>query len=121
MAFLALLIGGVLAFGLLALFIVRILQVMSLVALALLCAISIAIGYVSLAVAGISLAALYELFGHEHVGWAAAGAVLIGLVVAGQMFLAIYNSIRSFPSRLRRWLGHAEARSSTDTHERTPS
>ncbi len=58
------------------------------------------IGYISLAIAGIALVVLYQLWGAANIGWALAVALLIGL---GSM-LALFSALgHTLTTRIRAW------------------
>ena len=108
MGILIFLVGGLVA-GLLLLGIaVRIVQAVGLLALLMLGAACVGIVYVSLAVAGITFAVSYEMLGSTSLGWPAAIAGFVGLLVGLWMFGAVVWEVRGAPGRIRRWLGMGE-------------
>lgn len=105
MVILLFLIGGAIT-GLLLLGIaIRIAQALGLLALCIIAAVFVAIGYISIAAAGISLAALYQLWGSDNFGWAIAAAGAIGLFVAAAIAQAVIAEIKKAAANLKRWFG----------------
>lgn len=100
-----LILGSFLAALLLLGAVARIVQALGLLAMFILGVTVIAVGYISLFIAGISLAGLYQFWGSENAGWAVAAAGLIGLTVAATMLRAIFNEIKNWIARLKHWLG----------------
>lgn len=104
MGILIFLVGGLVA-GLLLLGIaVRIVQAVGLLALLMLGAACIGIVYVSLAVAGITFAVSYEMLGSTSLGWPAAIAGFVGLLVGWRMFGAVEREVRGAAWWVRQWL-----------------
>jgi len=104
MVILIIFVGGLLAMVMLLFIAARIVQTIGLITIAVLGAAVIAVGYISLFIAGISLACLYQLWGSESGGWAVAVSGLVGLTVAAAMLRVIFIEIRSFLARLKNWL-----------------
>ena len=105
MGILIFLTGGLLAVLFMFFIAARVVQTLSLLVIGVLASAVVGIGYISLAVAGISAAALFQLLGANNGGWCIAVAGLIGLATAWTLFMAVVKEVGSFPERFRRWLG----------------
>lgn len=102
---LVLVFGGLLAMLLLLSVVVRIVQVFGLIAVFLIGGAIVLVGYISLFVAGISAALLFQVWGAGNAGWAIFVAGLIGLTVASLLLGATFNEVKGFSVRLKHWLG----------------
>ena len=102
---LVLVLCGLLAMLLLLSVVIRIVQVLGLIAVFIIGGAVVAVGYISLFVAGISAALLFQVWGAGNAGWAIFVAGLIGLTVASLLLVAIVNEIKGFSARLRHRLG----------------
>jgi hypothetical protein len=100
--------GGFLAMLLLFSVVARIVQVFGLIAVFILGGAVMVVGYISLFVAGISAALLFQVWGAGNAGWAIFVAGLIGLTVASLLLGAIFNEIKGFSVRLKHWLGRGK-------------
>lgn len=96
---------GLLAILLLLFMVVRVMQTVGLFVIFVFGAAVLAIGYVGVFIASISAAVLFQWWGADHAGWAIAVAGVIGLSVAWAMFRALLDEVRSFPARIKCWLG----------------
>lgn len=111
-------IGGLLAMLLLLSVVARIVQVVGLIAVLIIGSAAVAAGYISLFVACISAAMLFQAWGAGNAGWAIFVAGLIGLTVASLLLGAIVNEIKCVPGRLKHWLGQGKT---MENEKRTPS
>ena len=105
MGILIFIVGLAFVILLLLFFAVKIFEVVGFFALSILAVASIAIGYISIFIGGISLAALYQLWGEQNMGWAIAASGIIGLLTALALLKAIVNEIKSFSARFKKWFG----------------
>ena len=101
-----LLLGGlVLLVSAVCLLAIRIVQFVSLIAVLVAIACAAVIGYLSIAIGGITLALLYETLGSRHFGLALAISITVGLLSAGLILKTIIRELTTFPQRLKTWFG----------------
>ncbi len=105
---LVLVLCGLLAMLLLLSVVIRIVQVLGLIAAFIIGGAVVAVGYISLFVAGISAAVLFQVWGAGNAGWAIFVAGLVGLAVASLLLGAIVNEFKCFSGRLKHWLGRGK-------------
>ena len=108
MAIVIFLVGFVLAVLLLYVVTVKAVEIIGVFALLALGIVVVAVGYVSLIVGGICVAALYQLWGGANIGWAIAVSGLIGLATAWTLLRAIVNEIKSISVKIKSWFGYEE-------------
>lgn len=86
----------------------KVFEVVGFFALSLLGIAIVAVVYISLFVGGISVAALYQLWGEGNMGWAIAASGVICLFTGWLLLRAIVNEIRCFSMRVKGWFGSME-------------
>ena len=104
MAILIFLVGVVLAVLVLYVVTVKAAEIIGVFALLALGIVVVAVGYVSIIVGGICVAALYQLWGGANIGWAIAVSGLIGLATAWTLLRVVVRKVRSFAVRVKDWL-----------------
>lgn len=95
----------------------RIIQTLGLVVLMLVAVCLVAIVYICLAIGGITLSVLYQLWGSDNMGWAFAAATTVALISGWLMLKTVVREIRTAPERVRGWFG----RSSTSQEVISPT
>ena len=106
MAILIFFVGVVLAVLVLYVVTVKAVEIVGVFALLALGIAVLAVGYVSLIVGAVCVAALYQLWGEANIGWAIAVSGLIGLTTAWALLRAVVNEIKRFIARIKSWFGH---------------
>ncbi len=109
MVILGALLGGLVVVVVAFLVIGRILQTLGLVVLIVVAICFVAIVYISLAIGGITLSVLYQLWGSDNMGWAFAVATTVALIAGWQMLKTVVREIRTAPERIRGWFGRNNA------------
>lgn len=99
MGVLLLIAAGIVAGALFFFLVLRFIEFVSLLALALIGVCLEAIGITSLAVSGIAFAVFFQLFGERHAGWALLSAILVGLTLAGLLFAGALREVRRLLER----------------------
>ena len=102
MVILTFLVGLVAALLLLYVVTVKAVEIVGVLFLLALC-ITVVVGYVSLIVSGISVSALYQLWGGSNIGWAIAASGLIGLTTACALLRAIVSEVKSLSVTIKSW------------------
>lgn len=118
MAIVIFLVGFVLAVLLLYVVTVKAVEIIGVFALLALGIVVVAVGYVSLIVGGICVAALYQLWGGANIGWAIAVSGLIGLATAWTLLRVVVRKVRSFAVRVKTWFNPRNVLIQGDTDER---
>lgn len=111
---LILIIGVLVALLLLLNLVARVVQAIGLIALLGIGGVLAVVGYVSIFIAGISLALLYQLLGSANGGLALAISGVIGIASATAMLRAILTELKGFSSRVRTFFGGAKHRGSNE-------
>ncbi len=115
---LVLVFGCLLAMLLLLSVVIRIVQVLGLIAVFVIGGAVVAAGYISLVIAGISAAVLFQVWGAENAGWVILVAGLVGLGMGCLLLGAIVNEIKGVCVRLKHWLGRGKT---VENEKCTPS
>lgn len=86
-------------------FLARIAMLLSCIAIGIAGVALLAIGYVSVAVAGMAFAVLIEILGNGHAGFALAAALFAGLLAAFRLVRSVVSELLSLPARIKIKLG----------------
>lgn len=103
------LLVGLIAVAVAFLVIGRIIQTLGLFVLMLVAVCLVAIVYICLAIGGITLSVLYQLWGPDNMGWAFAAATTVALIAGWLMLKTVVREIRTAPERIRGWFGKSDA------------